>query len=112
MRMVPLDVVGADGRFGNPFLMQGRSEVARARSILAFAEWVGGSEPGAVLLRDSLWLLRDRTLVCWCSPKHCHAEVLAVLVEGGSWAQARELAVRIAEDLDPGALFDQPGLFD
>lgn len=67
--------VGRPTKFGNPFV-EGR-DGTRLEVIEKFREWLVSS-PEAV---DEIRLeLAGKDLVCWCSPKPCHADVLLELV--------------------------------
>lgn len=70
----PLDAVyvGRPTRFGNPFSRpeHGRS---RAEVIGKFEQWLL-ADPARIA--DVKATLRGKHLVCWCTPKPCHADVL------------------------------------
>jgi len=111
MRQVPHWVLGADGRFGNPFRPENSTDKERARVILAFGNWLASGDVRAVKMADDAAAqLAGKALVCWCAPKRCHAEVLAVVADGGSVEEARLRAAQIADELDPPGLFDWAGL--
>lgn len=70
---VPADgvYIGRPSKFGNPFalgLHGSRDEV-----IAKFAEFLQASPE---LLEAVKTELRGKSLICWCSPKACHGDVL------------------------------------
>ena len=76
----PFDVyVGRPSPYGNPFSHQpkSRGEVkvdSREDAIACFREWVMGQPEMIKKIKQEL---RGKVLGCWCSPKACHADVLA-----------------------------------
>lgn len=72
-RKAPYDVyVGRPSPFGNPFEIGKNGD--RDEVILKFKIWLNGNPK----LKEKIRLeLKGKILGCWCSPKHCHAEVLA-----------------------------------
>jgi len=66
--------VGRPSSWGNPFKLS--CEADRENSIWMFREYA--KEQLAV---NAHWLdpLKGKDLVCWCSPKPCHADVLLEL---------------------------------
>jgi hypothetical protein len=75
--------------FGNPFSARPMSiaEVkvgSREESIEAFRQWLGGHEYQEVeperrqWIKDNMWKLKGKTLVCFCHPKECHGDVYRV----------------------------------
>ena len=67
----PFDVyVGRPSKWGNPFEI-GRNG-SRAEVIEKFRAYLANSTLAAQAKRE----LRGRNLVCWCSPKPCHGDVL------------------------------------
>ena len=70
----PYDVyVGRPSKWGNPFEI-GR-DGSREEVIAKYAEWLQSQSQ----LLSALPELKDKTLACWCSPKACHADILAKL---------------------------------
>lgn len=57
--------------FGNPYRL--RKGLHRDTSIYLFRSYV---DTNPVLIRLIKTQLRGKDLVCWCSPKSCHADVL------------------------------------
>lgn len=78
--------VGRSGRgrtntgWGNPFRLDANTERARAESVATYAAMLAENQT----LQDRLHELAGRTLGCWCSPKLCHAHVLAHATEHGT----------------------------
>jgi hypothetical protein len=63
--------VGRPSPFGNPFKLD--AEADRADVIARFERWIAGQPVLRARVRTEL---RGKTLVCWCAPKACHADVL------------------------------------
>ena len=68
-------------RYANPFRMLRDTPGERERVIERYRE-----AALAHLERDPHWLdeLRGRSLVCWCAPAACHADVLLELANGAA----------------------------
>lgn len=93
--------VGRPSPLGNPFVLKHEGERERERVIAQYEEW----------LRDQLKMKNERVrselnrlyqelvqtgrleLTCWCSPRRCHAEVIAA--ELARAAGARGLVVEV-----------------
>ena len=79
LEVKPLDAiyVGRPTQWGNPF---------RAGKDGTLAEVVAKFEAYAVerLAREPDWLepLKGKSLICWCAPLACHADVLLRLANG------------------------------
>jgi len=65
--------VGRPSKWGNPFQI-GR-DGTRRQVISKYEDWLLGN---ASLLAQ-IYELRGHDLVCWCSPKDCHGEILLQL---------------------------------
>jgi len=83
---VPGEYVGRPSVLGNPFTI-GRHGT-REEVIASYREWLwmrmrGDSPELRELDRLAEKLITDRglTLVCWCAPKACHADVIASAIE-------------------------------
>jgi len=64
--------VGRPSPFGNPFEIG--KDGNRNEVILKFKKWLNEN----IELREKVRCeLKDKILGCWCSPKYCHAEILA-----------------------------------
>lgn len=71
--------------WANPFPIS--EEVSRELSIGWYRDWVNGSpEHSARWIREHVHELRDKTLVCWCSPAKCHGDILAALADAAKEA--------------------------
>jgi len=77
---IPTDAVyvGRPSKWGNPFSHLGHSTaqfnvLTREDAIAAYRAWIL-NQP--LLIKQAQEELRGRDLVCWCSPKECHGEVL------------------------------------
>lgn len=67
--------VGRPSKWGNSYAIgYGRT---RDEAIEKYREWIA-QRPELI---DELAALNPHTLVCWCAPERCHAEVLAELLE-------------------------------
>ena len=71
--------IGRPSKWGNPFIMTNDTPYERDRVIQLFKKYAIKR-----LLNEPNWLtpLKNKDLVCWCSPKPCHAEVLIDLLKG------------------------------
>ncbi len=78
--------------FGNPFSHLSNSKASvilktRNESIKAFEDWLNGNKYQEVESKRRLWVLnnlsvlKDRDLVCWCSPLSCHGDVYLKLLK-------------------------------
>ena len=67
--------VGRPSRWGNPYSI-GR-DGDREQVIAKYRAWIA-ERPELV---DELAALNPHTLVCWCAPLPCHADVLKELLE-------------------------------
>ena len=65
--------VGRPSKWGNPFVI-GR-DGTRDEVIAKYRVWIV-RQPA---LMAALPELRDKSLICWCSPNRCHADVLIEL---------------------------------
>jgi hypothetical protein len=78
--------VGRPTLLGNPYRVQ-RS--TRAQAVQQYRTWlrrqwqVGGEVKEALLELARMYTERDElTLLCWCAPQRCHAEVIREAVLG------------------------------
>lgn len=77
--------VGRPSPLGNPYkLARNASDAERAACIAQYSEWLDSKL--ADISTDEAYMfaqLRNRvqegplTLVCWCAPKACHADIIA-----------------------------------
>lgn len=67
--------IGRPSKWGNPFTI-GR-DGSREEVIDKYREYIKGNPK---LLDAAINELRGKDLVCWCSPKPCHGDVLLALV--------------------------------
>lgn len=72
--------VGRPTKYGNPYSIGAHGN--REQVIVQFQRWWYAPEQEALRL-EAFRELRGRDLVCWCAPKHCHAEVIAAFVNVG-----------------------------
>ena len=70
-----VDVPGADGAFGNPFVINQLHD--RSAVVLLFEEALANM-PALV---ERLAALKPKRLVCYCAPKDCHGYVYADRLE-------------------------------
>ena len=65
---------GADGMFGNPYLLTNHSrEISLELYRALFAKRLLLEQPFA----EAVLALRGKVLGCWCVPLPCHAQVIA-----------------------------------
>lgn len=67
--------IGRPSKWGNPFVIGKDGD--RDRVLDKYRTWVM-TQPE---LMASLHELEGKILGCWCSPKRCHGDILADLVE-------------------------------
>jgi hypothetical protein len=75
--------VGRPTVLGNPYTLQAYTRtdaIARYRIWLRRQWQVGGAVKEALLELARAYTERDElTLLCWCAPRRCHAEVIRLL---------------------------------
>lgn len=77
--------------FGNPFRIDKDTIQNRDDAIELYAEWI--QRPAQAHLLHQLDSLRGKTLVCWCTPRRCHGDVLIQLLrEKASYADTQSEA--------------------
>lgn len=70
---IPKDAIyiGRPSKWGNPFILH--SEYQREEILIKYLAWIDSNPKfKAEIIRE----LKGRDLVCWCSPKLCHGDVL------------------------------------
>lgn len=79
---------------GNPYKVKPHGPHERGESVEMYRRWLWGHVRGGAgnvyseLMRlKSLAEQGDLTLVCWCVPERCHAEVVKAAIE---WLMRRE----------------------
>jgi hypothetical protein len=76
------DAVAAMAKgWGNPFKLEYESELARARCLLRYLDHMIDEMRKHEELRKQVYRLREKRLLCWCSPQLCHGHFLATLSE-------------------------------
>lgn len=76
------------GPWGNPFSHVPNTKArwmcsSRNESVDRFHEWVLHSDDReAVWIREHISELEGKDLICWCTPRRCHGEVLMELANG------------------------------
>ena len=68
--------VGRPSSYGNPFPL--KEEKEQVQVIEQYENWLN-SQP--TLIADIKANLRGKDLVCWCSPKLCHVDLLRIANE-------------------------------
>jgi hypothetical protein len=68
--------VGRPTKWGNPFVI-GR-DGTREQVVEKYRGWLGNNAELLAALPE----LRGQSLVCWCAPDPCHADVLLELANG------------------------------
>ena len=94
---------------GNPYTV---AEHGRAEAIWRYAMLTSQRvRPTAMpteyeKYRKMIAALHGKTLLCWCSPKPCHGNVLQIIVDGiaqgNTWDEAAEAAIAWASSLKRG----------
>jgi len=79
--------VGRPSKWGNPFShlsgTQAKYKVeSRSEAVEQYRRWLMYSNE-AEELRQSIYELSGKDLVCWCAPQECHADVLLELANEG-----------------------------
>lgn len=67
--------IGRPSKWGNPFIINKSN--TRFQVVMKYADWIITQDH---LLTD-LHELKNKDLLCFCSPKLCHGHVLRILVE-------------------------------
>ena len=71
----PYDVyIGRPSKWGNPFTVE---KYGRNKAIELYREWIL-SQPEILA---KLGEIRGKRLGCWCKPKSCHGDILAILAD-------------------------------
>jgi Domain of unknown function (DUF4326) len=65
-------------RWANPFKVEA-DDVDHSQACAKYAEYINRQDLN--VLRPHLLALKGKTLVCWCKPKRCHADLLAQLAD-------------------------------
>jgi hypothetical protein len=68
-------VISRPSKWGNPFHID--AEHDRSAVVRMFREWIAGSDPAAVKMRNEIGELRGKDLLCFCPAGGiCHGDVL------------------------------------
>lgn len=71
--------IGRPGPWGNPFPIQKDTPANRQEALAKYEAWA--KQPAQKAFRNQARQnLQGKTLVCWCSPKACHGEILQRIV--------------------------------
>lgn len=73
-RLIPPGSDGADGYFGNPYVIGADGD--REQVIAKFEEHVREGIETDPEFRDRVRALEGKRLFCWCAPAACHGDVL------------------------------------
>ena len=76
--------IGRPSKWGNPFSHKEGTTAqfktdTREQAVAKYSVWITMGE-GKHLL-DDLHELKGKTLGCWCMPKMCHGQILAILAD-------------------------------
>ncbi len=75
-KRAPYDVyIGRPGKWGNPIPLRHESE--RLKVVREYHDWIR-TQPQ---LLAEVKTLKGKVLGCWCAPRLCHGNVLAMLAE-------------------------------
>lgn len=67
--------------FANPFPMIDSSDKERSRVIEEYRHWLWEEMAANKISKSDLLSLRGKKLVCYCSPKPCHGNIIKEAVE-------------------------------
>lgn len=70
---------GHDGYFGNPFEL--KQEADRERVYQQYVDYLKARVRNDETFRRSVKALSGKTLVCFCAPKRCHGNALAIMAD-------------------------------
>ena len=90
--------VGRPSAYGNPFHVK---SFDRAQSIAKFRTW-WYADARADLRQQAQRELKDKTLLCWCSPLDCHAQIIADYVNW--WATGAVCTTCASKGFEPSVL--------
>lgn len=68
-------------KFANPFAMKESTNEERDRVVDKYKVWLWKAIESEEITRDDLLALKGKKLVCYCSPKKCHGDVLKEVVQ-------------------------------
>lgn len=68
-------------KFANPFVMKDNSDLERQRVVDDYKNWLFKEISKNNITKKDLMLLNGKKLVCYCSPKLCHGNVLKDIIE-------------------------------
>jgi len=71
--------VGRPTKWGNPFPLQGEAD--RDNCLRKYKAYI---KERPDLMEQARKELKGKDLVCWCSPKLCHADILLKIANGDS----------------------------
>jgi hypothetical protein len=69
---------GLSDYWGNPFPIEKEDRAECIRKYLGYLLFCIANDPTII---DRIRALKDKRLVCFCSPKLCHGNILALLAE-------------------------------
>jgi hypothetical protein len=76
---------GERGEWGNPFVIDGSADLIESEQrvivIRQYISWISNQLAEDAGLRDRIRALKGRYLVCFCAPKLCHGDILALLAD-------------------------------
>ena len=67
--------IGRPSRFGNPFIIG--KDGNRAEVLAKYENFIRNDKQ----LLEDIKLLKGKDLVCWCSPKKCHGNIIIAILE-------------------------------
>lgn len=76
------DVLGADGTFGNPFILYQDNPPSRRAILNRFEGWFRARLVTHPDYREKVFGLKGKALGCFCLPKPCHASIIADFLNG------------------------------
>lgn len=69
---------GLGGKWGNPFKLESESD--RATVLRKYIQWLQ-KQITYYSWPEEISELRDKILVCFCAPRLCHGDILALLAD-------------------------------
>lgn len=66
---------GLDGYFGNPYRLYNEEE--REECLVRYQKWFFETIEKDQEFKERILNLKDKILVCFCSPKLCHGDIIA-----------------------------------
>lgn len=103
-RKAPYDVyIGRPSIWGNPIRLNHDTQSERQKVLVAYARYLL-TQPD--LLVKASQELRGKVLGCWCSPRKCHGDILAMVADAEDPQEALCVWLQTQEPEVTPTLFD------